>query len=172
MAVRHAVPAARWSLLGKTVAALLRPAAFQPVAGQTPPATAPPQAPTVERGAYLANSVANCMACHSPIDRTTGALTGPAFSGNPEAEPSTLDPKVLLRAPNLTRDPTGVLGRIQDEEAWVGRFRAGRVVAASIMPWGPFSRMSEEDLRALYRYLKTLDPVANDVGVLVDQIKE
>jgi mono/diheme cytochrome c family protein len=168
--VRHQVPAPRWTFLGKTIAAVLRPAALQPVVGHTPPASAPPQSPTVERGAYLANSVSNCMACHSPIDRTTGALTGPAFSGNPEGEPSSIDPNVVLRAPNLTRDPTGVLGRIHDEEGWVGRFRAGRVISESIMPWGPFSRMSEEDLRAIYRYLKSLDPVVSDVGPIVERV--
>jgi mono/diheme cytochrome c family protein len=169
--VRHDVPAPRWTILGKTISALARPTALQPVVGHTPPSSAPPQGATIERGAYLANSVSNCMACHSPIDRTTGALTGPAFSGNPEGELSTIDPNVMLRAPNLTRDPTGILGRVQDEEVWVGRFRAGRLVPESIMPWGPFSRMSDDDLRALYRYLKSLDPVVSDVGPVVERVK-
>lgn len=166
---RHDVPPARWTLLGKVVAATLRPAVFAPVTGHSPPASAPPQAPTVERGSYLANSVANCMGCHSPLDRTTGALTGPVFSGNALGEVSMIDPSLLLRAPNLTPDPTGVLARFADEEAWVGRFRTGRVIAASYMPWGPFSRMTDEDLRAIYRYLRTLAPVANDVGPIEER---
>jgi mono/diheme cytochrome c family protein len=167
--VRRAVPPARWTLLGKTIASLINPTAIRPVVGHTPRPTAPPQEPTVERGEYLANSVANCTACHSPIDRTTGALTGPAFSGSGEGEPSMLDPSIILRAPNLTPDPTGVLLKFDSEEAWVGRFRAGRVIAASIMDWGPFSRMHEADLRAIYRYLKSLPPTANDVGPTVDR---
>lgn len=168
--VRTEVPAARWTLMGKAISALVQPAAFQPVLGQTPPATAPPQEATVERGRYLANDVANCMACHSPLDLATGELTGPAFSGNGLGEPSMIDPNVNLRMPNLTPDPTGVLARFPSEEAWVARFRAGRFVPASIMPWGPYSNMSDEDLRALYRYLNTLDPVANDVGPTVERI--
>jgi mono/diheme cytochrome c family protein len=166
------VPAPRWRLFGKTIAALVRPAAIRPVVGHSPPTLAPPQAPTVERGSYLANSVANCMACHSPFDPATGELTGLAFSGNGRGERSMLDPAILMRAPNLTPDSTGVLVKFADEDTWIGRFRAGRVIAASYMPWGPFARMGEDDLRAIYRYLKTLPPVANDVGQIVERIEE
>jgi mono/diheme cytochrome c family protein len=170
--VRNEVPAPRWRLFGKTIAALVRPAAIRPVVGHSPPTLAPPQAPTVERGSYLANSVANCMACHSPFDPATGELTGLAFSGNGRGERSMLDPAILMRAPNLTPDSTGVLVKFADEDTWIGRFRAGRVIAASYMPWGPFARMGEDDLRAIYRYLKTLPPVANDVGQIVERIEE
>ena len=39
------------------------------------------------------------------------------------------------------------------------------------MPWGPYTRMSDEDLRAIYRYLNSLDPVANDeVGPTVERV--
>jgi hypothetical protein len=112
------------------------------------------------------------MACHSNLDPGTGELTGPAFSGNSRGEPSMLDPAILVRAPNLTPDSTGVLVKFADEDTWIGRFRVGRVIAASHMPWGPFSRMSENDLRAIYRYLKILQPVANDVGPIVDRVAD
>jgi mono/diheme cytochrome c family protein len=167
--VRNEVPAPEWTLMGKAVSALLRPAAIQPVLGHSPPADAPPQQPTAERGRYLAHDVANCMACHSPLDPATGALTGPEFSGSAAGEASMVDPSVTLRAPNLTPHPTGVLTRFADEDAWIGRFRVGRVVRESIMPWGPYSRMTDDDLRAVYRYLKTLTPVANDVGPTVQR---
>jgi hypothetical protein len=42
--------------------------------------------------------------------------------------------------------------------------RAGRVYASSIMPWENLSRASDADLRSIYRYLRTLPPVQNDVG--------
>jgi hypothetical protein len=76
----------------------------------------------------------------------------------------------VLRAPNLTPHPTGVLLKFADEDVWIGRFRAGRVIAASYMPWGPYSRMTDEDLRAIYRYLRTLNPVENDVGPIVEKV--
>jgi mono/diheme cytochrome c family protein len=169
---RSEVPSAQWKPMGKAVAALLRPGALQPVVGHSPPATAPAQTATVERGKYLAHNVANCMACHSPLDPATGELTGPAFSGNAAGERSMIDPAVMLRAPNLTPHPTGALARFADEDAWVGRFRVGRVVRESIMPWGPYTRMTDDDLRAIYRYLHSLDPVASDVGLTVERVDD
>lgn len=52
----------------------------------------------------------------------------------------------------------------------IARFRAGRVVPESIMPWGPFSRMSDQDLRAIYLYLNSLDPHVNPVAPIVERI--
>ena len=71
--------------------------------------------------------------------------------------------------PNLTPDPTGVLVRFANEEEWIARFRAGRLIPQSFMRWGPFSRMSEEDLRAIYIFLNSLDPVENDVGPIMER---
>ena len=50
------------------------------------------------------------------------------------------------------------------EDAFVARFRAGRVIPHSPMPWHGFQRMSDDDLRAIYRYLKTVPAVHRDVG--------
>jgi mono/diheme cytochrome c family protein len=169
-AVRNEVPGAQWKPMGKAIVALLRPAALQPIVGHSPPATAPAAEATIDRGKYLAHNVANCMACHSPLDPTTGALTGPAFSGNAAAERSMIDPDVMLRAPNLTPHPSGALAGFADEDAWIGRFRVGRVVRESIMPWGPYTRMTDDDLRAIYRYLHSLDPVESDVGLTVERV--
>jgi len=97
----------------------------------------------------------------------TGELTGPAFSGNGLGEPSMIDPNVILRMPNLTPDPTGVLARFPSEDAWIGRFRVGRVIEESIRP---YAKMSDEDLTAICRNLNSLDSVANDVGPTVERI--
>jgi hypothetical protein len=40
------------------------------------------------------------------------------------------------------------------------------------MPWQAFGRMSEEDLRAIYQYLKTVPPVKNDVGPPVVDVQK
>lgn len=32
------------------------------------------------------------------------------------------------------------------------------------MPWDAYARMSDDDLRAIFRYLKSLTPVEHDVG--------
>jgi hypothetical protein len=50
------------------------------------------------------------------------------------------------------------------EDDFVNRFRGGRLIEHSPMPWQGFQRMSEDDLRAMYKYLKSLPPVNRDVG--------
>ena len=51
-----------------------------------------------------------------------------------------------------------------NEDQFVARFRQGRLIPNSPMPWQAFSRMSEDDLRAIYRYLKTVPVVKRDNG--------
>jgi hypothetical protein len=46
----------------------------------------------------------------------------------------------------------------------VARFRAGRLIPESYMPWVFFARMTDDDLRAIYRYLRSLAPVRNETG--------
>jgi hypothetical protein len=60
--------------------------------------------------------------------------------------------------PDLT--PTGAaIAGLHSEEEFVARFRVqGRCVEGSPMPWEEFSRMSDTDLAAVYRYLRTLPP--------------
>ena len=66
--------------------------------------------------------------------------------------------------PNLTPDPeTSPIGQ-WSEDAFVTRFRAGPALEGTPMPWGAFARMSDEDLRAIYRYLRTLPPSRHQVG--------
>jgi mono/diheme cytochrome c family protein len=162
----NAVPEPRWTFVGKMIMAIRRPPIFEPVLGQSPPSTAPPELATVERGEYLANYVANCKACHSPRDAVTGEFTGSLFSGSSTPAPSLVDPKVLFRTPNLT-PRSGAIAGYANEDVWVTRFRAGRLTPESDMHWGPFSRMSENDLRAIYRYLRSLDPVDDEIGPIV-----
>jgi hypothetical protein len=66
-------------------------------------------------------------------------------------------------APNLTSHPAGVTGRLSEDE-FVARLKGGRVFDSSIMPWENFALTTEIDLRSVYRYLRTLPPVDNDVG--------
>ena len=46
----------------------------------------------------------------------------------------------------------------------MARFRKGRIRPVALMPWGAFSRMTEDDLRSIYRYLRSLPPAVNQVG--------
>ena len=53
------------------------------------------------------------------------------------------------------------------EQDFVDRFRRGPSFAESIMRWGAYRRMADDDLRAIYRYLRGLEPVMNDTGAFV-----
>jgi hypothetical protein len=58
---------------------------------------------------------------------------------------------------------TGALGRMTEDQ-FVARFRQGRLLPHSPMPWQGLSRLAEDDLRSIYRYLAIVPPVKNDVG--------
>jgi hypothetical protein len=66
---------------------------------------------------------------------------------------------------NLTPDPSGIA--YFDEQMFINVIRNGQVNArplASIMPWGFFRNLSDEDLKDVFSYLRTLKPVKHRVG--------
>lgn len=157
--VRHAVPAHAPNLVGKAVLAFM----VTPVGPQATPPAATPTAVGPERGAYLANGLAACVGCHTERSMATGAYTGPLFAGGtPTQVPA--DPSKVVVPPNLT--PDSATGRIASwsEEAFVARFRAGKTIPESHMPWEFYARASDEDLRSIFRYLMSLPPVPHETG--------
>jgi hypothetical protein len=65
---------------------------------------------------------------------------------------------------NITPDPSGI--SYYDENLFVQAMRTGRVGARSlnsIMPWLMFQNMTDEDLKAVFAYLRTLKPVHHRV---------
>src|SRR5204863_9439223 len=113
--VKNSVPENRWTTLGKVVRSLAP--TFKPRREIHPPSVAPAEAPTHERGEYLARHVANCVGCHTPRDPMTFAAVGADFSGGFEMEPMPLpgaDPAVWFRTPNLTPAPDGALQKFPD----------------------------------------------------------
>lgn len=170
--VENEVPEPDWSLLGKAVKTFS--SSFKPIEKPDAPAKAPAMAPTIERGEYLAKYVTNCVGCHTNRDLMTYEAIGPEFAGGMEFEPwkelheyIKADPDLWTRTPNITPDPGGVLAKFKTKEDFIKRFRTGRIIATSPMDWGPFSRMSDEDLTALWMYLNSLTPVKNDITDVV-----
>ena len=77
------------------------------------------------------------------------------------------DPTKVYVAPNLTPDfKTSLIGQ-WTEDVFVARFRVGEQVAGTPMPWGAYARMTDDDLKALFRYLRSLPPVNNPTGPAV-----
>lgn len=149
-----------WGALGKTLVTFMKP---EPASKPPPRHVAESPEPSVARGEYLAEHVALCVGCHSKVDMSSFELTGPRAGGG-EPQPSHgSDTDKEFVTPNLTSDPTGVTGRLT-EDAFTGRLRAGRVFASSIMPWECFKELTDSDARSIYRYLRSLPPVKNDVG--------
>lgn len=164
--VNNPVPAHRFTLLGKIVKATVLANPVGPA--ETPPKTSPRGA-TVEAGRYLVESVTNCWACHTQRNMATGALTGPRFGG---ATGFDATPEHSWSPPNITSDPeTGRLGKLTEDD-FVARFRMGPVVPHTPMPWWAFQQLNEDDLRAIYRYLKTVPAVRRDVGPPVVEVKK
>jgi mono/diheme cytochrome c family protein len=164
--VHSPVPAHKYNVLGAIVKATIL---ANPVGPSQPPPQASPHGATLENGRYLVESVALCWACHTQRDEKTGQLTGPRFGGSPEFKESA-DPTHVWAPPNITSDATtGRLGTMTEDE-FVDRFRGGRLIPNSPMPWQGFQRMAEQDLRAMYRYLKSVPPVNRDVGPPVREV--
>jgi hypothetical protein len=109
------------------------------------------------------------VGCHTKVDLRTGAFAGPKFAGGAEME-SLSDPEQRFITPNLTPDPRWGWLEGWTEDAFVQRIHSGRVHAGSPMPWQAFQHMSDDDLRAIFRYLQTVpaapggpDPVKREV---------
>lgn len=156
---------------------------------QTREVQAGPAADAVERGRYLV-TVAGCNDCHTPFkmgpngpepDMTrmlaghpqdlqmpsapaaqgpwlwSGAATNTAFAG----------PWGVSYASNLTPDPNTGIG-IWTEDLFIKALRTGRHWGQARpilppMPWQNYSRMTDDDLKAVYAYLRSIPPVQNTV---------
>ncbi|HKW14253.1 MAG TPA: c-type cytochrome [Candidatus Krumholzibacteria bacterium] len=157
--VRNVVPMHHYNLLGKIVRATML---SQPVGPHGTPPVASPRGATVENGRYLVESVALCGSCHTQRNMMTGAFTGPHLGGSTGFEKESNGHS--WSPPNITSDPTTGRAGMMNEDGFVARFRAGRIYQGSPMPWEGFRRLSDDDLRAIYRYLKTVPPAHRDVG--------
>ncbi len=159
--VRNNVPRTEWSFLGKAVLAL---GLIKPEGPASPPQVSIPRDSSVEYGAYLANHLAACNGCHTERDNKTGAYIGESYAGGGYYPPDEFSQGYSFMAPNITPHPSASIMAQWSEEQFIHRFKQGRLHRGSPMPWGAFSRMDTIDLKALYRYLQTVEPVDNVVA--------
>ncbi len=125
-------------------------------------ASAPPRAATAAYGAYLSQHVGLCADCHTP---RAGLLQRPdrsrLFAG--VVHPPEDFPK---KPSNITPDQETGIGRWSEDE-FVQTIRTGKNPSDRslhpFMPWPQLQRLPDADLRAMYRSLKTVAPVRNDV---------
>jgi len=143
----------------------------------------------VERGGYLV-TISGCNDCHTPMKM---GPKGPEpdmsrmLSGHPEqlkmpSAPAPNGPWIwsgagtntafagpwgVSFARNLTPDRVTGIG-IWNEAMFVKTIRTGRHWGVSRpilppMPWFNYAKMTDEDLKSVYAYLRTVKPVRNEV---------
>jgi len=136
----------------------------------------------VERGKYLVG-ITGCHDCHSP--KITGMKPDPdrILSGRPQTTkvPSVGPGEVHASedltawtggwgqsvASNLTPDPATGLGMRYTEAKFVQTMRTGKkpegVAIMPPMPVDVYVNMKDDDLKAIFAYLKTVKPIRNAV---------
>ncbi len=144
----------------------------------------------VKRGQYLV-AIAGCDDCHSPkVMGPKGPAPDPdlRLSGHPENLPlgpidknelkswvlfnqmntAAVGPWGVSYAANITSDATGIGN--WTEEQFIKAMREGKYKGLDNtrpllppMPWPSYANMTDEDLKAIFAYLKTTKPVKNTV---------
>ncbi len=153
--VENHVPAHDLTLLGK---ALMRFVIRPNLSGSHEAFAAAEPDTTAGYGKYLAYSVANCNGCHTERGMS-GEYIGKPFAGGNKKDVQT----ATFVVPNLT--PDSETGRIYhwSQQAFINRFRAGKMYPEEHMPWTAYQHMSDNDLKAIYNFLRTLEPVHKEI---------
>src|SRR5262249_14490473 len=143
----------------------------------------------VARGEYLVK-VMGCNDCHTPLKMgehgpepdmsrmlsghpegfpvgPAPARQGPWVSSTAATVPAFAGPWGISYTENLTPDQNTGLG-IWTEEMFVNAIRTGRHMGTSRpinppMPWPTYRFATDEDLKSLYAYLRTINPIVNHV---------
>jgi cytochrome c553 len=125
----------------------------QPIEGSVPePDLSSPE----KRGKYIA-ALAVCEDCHTPRDDKNQPMEDMAFAGGGVVR---IEGNAPITTANLTPAPDGI--SYYTEQTFVEALRTGRVRGrqlSNVMPWQFYRNMTDEDLKALFAYLKTVQPV-------------
>lgn len=133
-----------------------------------PPAI-PNKSNVVEYGKYM-TTISGCKGCHTPINKRGQQLPGLDYAGGFEF---IFPDGTISRSANITPDEETGIGN-KSKENFIGTFKAYASEDAknikvpegegnTTMPWTFYAGMTEEDLSAIYEYLRTVPPVKNSV---------
>jgi mono/diheme cytochrome c family protein len=141
--VDREIPSTELGLIGRALLLAGRfPVPADLVDRSKPPAAPPPAGPTREYGAYL-TVVGGCTGCHGQ-----GLSGGPLPGAPPTAPPPS----------NIT--PTGI-GTWTEEDFFRALRTGARPDGSRIdpfMPWAFTSKMTDDEIRAVWQYLRTVPP--------------
>jgi mono/diheme cytochrome c family protein len=146
--VDRATPRVKLGPLGRVLVATHKlPFDATRIADEGPPPSPPPPMKTVEYGRYLAR-IGGCMGCHGVH------LSGGKLAGGPNDPP----------ASNLT--PTGI-GTWSDVRFMLTLTKGvdpNHHQLNDFMPWRTIRNMTDDELEAIYQYLKTVPPRPTGTG--------
>lgn len=104
-----------------------------------------------QRGEYLA-AAGNCMSCHTDGDNAP-------FAGGLEFE----TPYGKIYSTNITSDPATGIGQWSLED-FAHAMKHGEAPDGTnlypVFPYTSFAKVSDEDIAAIYAYLKTIEPIS------------
>jgi mono/diheme cytochrome c family protein len=103
--------------------------------------------------------MAVCINCHTPAVRGQ-SIPGMEFAGGFELNGAL----PAVTSANITPDPTGIF--YYDENLFRQVMRTGKVRArelSAVMPFVCYRHMTDEDLKAIFAYLRTVPPVHHRV---------
>ena len=132
------------------------------------PTKRPHPSDSIAYGGYMVNA-AGCIECHTQVEQGQ-IIPELAFSGGRDFK---LPDGSVVRSSNITPDAETGIGN-WTKENFIARFKmysdSAFVVPSvapgdfnTIMPWTMYANMTEEDLGAIYTYLRTKKPVKNQV---------
>ncbi|MDX2046675.1 MAG: c-type cytochrome [Chitinophagaceae bacterium] len=126
--------------------------------------TKPDPTDKVKYGEYM-TTAASCGDCHTPMTPEGTPDFKKAFAGGFVFN----TPFFKVTVSNITPDSATGIGS-WSEDAFVQKFRARAALVKegkdpgrqnTFMPWGWYGQMKDEDLKAIYAYLRTVPPVTN-----------
>ena len=128
----------------------------------------PPKTDVTAYGKYLVNASA-CMECHTKFDKGK-LVAGTEFGGGREFP---FPDGSIVRSGNITVDQATGIGKWTVDD-FLTRFHTrsdsatlSRKLSAgefnSIMPWTMYGKMTDEDLKAIYAYLRTVPAINNPI---------
>ena len=125
------------------------------------PPLAPDASEQVKHGWYLVR-IAQCNDCHTPSDEHGKARTDMMFGGGARLKGAWGD----VVTPNITPDPSGISH--YDETMFIKTIRTGRASGGvrqlnPLMPYSYFRNMTDDDLKAIFAYLRSVKPVRHHV---------
>ncbi len=160
--VRHVVPANEPTFAYRALGVL---GIMNPEPAIAAPVVAPPKQVSAEYGEYLAWRDSGCAECHMPRNMNTGELD---FTRRLAGALSPIDEEgIRASASNLTPDTGTGIGS-WTEEQFMSAMRTGQrpngTVMLPFMPWPSYRLWSDDDLKAIWLYLRALPPVEHQVA--------